>query len=156
MIPRIRRLLHLLEIDRAVFYVLLLRGWQFLVGPITAVLIGSFFTPDVQGYFYTFASLLALQSFLELGFHVVILNVASHEWAKLRIAESGRIVGDEQAHSRLVSLGRLIAKWYAVASTLFVFAVGAAGIAFFYGSPLPMGEWIWPWCTLVALTGISL
>ena len=156
MIPRIRRLLHLLEIDRAVFYVLLLRGWQFLVGPVTALLIASFFSPDVQGYFYTFASLLALQSFLELGFHVVILNVASHEWAKLRIADDGRIVGDEEAHSRLVSLGRLIAKWYAGVSTLFVLAVGAAGIVFFYGSPLPMGEWLGPWCTLVALTGISL
>jgi hypothetical protein len=156
MILRIRQLLHLLEIDRAVFYVLLLRGWQFVVGPVTALLIASFFSPDVQGYFYTFASLLALQSFLELGFHVVILNVASHEWAKLYIADDGQIAGDEEAHSRLASLGRLIAKWYAVVSTLFVAAVGAAGIAFFYGSPLPVGEWLWPWCTLVALTGLSL
>jgi len=105
MIPRIRQLLLLLEIDRAVFYVLLLRGWQFLAGPVTALFVASFFSPELQGYFYTFASLLALQSFLELGFHVVILNVASHEWAKLHIADDGRIAGDAEAHSRLVSLG---------------------------------------------------
>ena len=156
MIPRIRRLLHLLEIDRAVFYVLLLRGWQFLAGPVTAIIIASYFSPDLQGYFYTFASLLALQSFLELGFHIVIMNVASHEWAKLQLSDDGRIVGNEDAISRLASLGRLIAKWYAVVSALFVVAVGAAGIVFFYGSPLPMSDWLWPWCALVALTGVSL
>lgn len=156
MIPRIRRVLRLLEIDRAVFYVLLLRGWQFLAGPVTALLISFYFSSDLQGYFYTFASLLALQSFLELGFHVVILNVASHEWSRLRIDDHGLIAGDEDARSRLISLGRLIAKWYAVVSALFVVAVGAAGIAFFYGSPLPMSEWLWPWCALVVLTGASL
>jgi hypothetical protein len=156
MIPRIRRLLRLLEIDRAVFYVLLLRGWQFLVGPVTALLIVSYFSPDLQGYYYAFAGLLALQSFLELGFHVVILNAASHEWAKLRIAEDGQIAGDEFAKSRLVSLGRLIAKWYSIVSILFVPFATVAGIVFFRDSPLPTAEWLWPWIVLVVLTSLSL
>lgn len=152
----IRRLLRWFEIDRAVLYALLLRAWQFIAGPVTALLIADFFSADVQGYFYTFAALLALQSFLELGFHVVIMNVASHEWAQLSLGPRGEIMGNADSLSRLVSLGRLIAKWYAVVSLLFLIGVGTAGIVFFYGSPLPASQWLWPWVSLVILTSLSL
>lgn len=153
---RIQQILSLLDVDRAVFYALSLRAWQFIAGPVTALLVASYFSPNVQGYFYTFASLLALQSFLELGFHVVIMNVSSHEWAKLSLDESGAIVGDHDARSRLVSFGRVIAKWYGVVCVLFLGIVLSLGVAFFYDSPLPIGEWLMPWSCLVALTGMSL
>ena len=152
----ILRLLRWFEIDRAVLYVLMLRDWQFVAGPVTALLIADFFTADVQGYFYTFAALLALQSFLELGFHVVIMNVASHEWAQLSIDNTGKIVGNADSLSRLVSLGRLICRWYAGLSLLFLIGVGTAGVLFFHGSPLPASRWLWPWLSLVVLTSLSL
>ncbi len=56
-----------LGIDRAVFYGILTRAWQFLAAPVTLLLIASRFSPEQQGFYYTMGSLLALQVFFELG-----------------------------------------------------------------------------------------
>lgn len=153
---RVVALLHRFEVDRAVFYTLLTRGWQLATGPITLVLIARNLTPEVQGYYYTFASLLALQSFVELGLYVVVINLASHEWSKLRLSESGEILGDSEALSRLVSLGRFIYRWYTVAGVIFVIGVGIAGYATFSAGHGLDIRWQAPWFFLVATTGLSL
>ena len=101
---RIAALLNRTEVDQAVIFVLLNRGWQILTMPATLFLIAKHFSPEVQGFYYTFVSVLALQSFLELGFVIVIINVSSHEWAHLRLDEAGNIVGRQEALSRLASL----------------------------------------------------
>jgi len=56
---------------------------------VTALLILIFFTPTIQGYYYSFASLLALQIFLELGLATVITTFSSHEWVRLRFDNRG-------------------------------------------------------------------
>jgi O-antigen/teichoic acid export membrane protein len=154
--PFFNRLWQRAEVDRAVVFVLLTRGWQLLTGPITLLLVAQYFTPEVQGFYYTFASLLALQSFVELGFHLVIINVTSHEWAFLGLDETGRLTGDQGARSRLISLGRLIFKWYAVASLVFIIAVSLIGYLFFAQTPHPGINWQVPWLALVLLTGLLL
>jgi len=120
------------------------------------VLIAWHFTPELQGYYYTFASLLALQSFVELGLYVVVINVASHEWSRLRLDDTGVILGDADALSRLISLGRFIYRWYAVASVIFVVGVSLAGYATFSAGAEGDIRWQEPWLFLVATTGLSL
>src|SRR5262245_38433856 len=142
--------------DRPVLLALLGRSWQILAGPITLLLIAQFFTPEEQGFYYTFASLLALQSFIELGFSVVIINVASHEWAHLSLSEDGPIVGEPRALSRLIDLGRFAFKWYAIGSLIFVISVGSAGFVFLSRSEYASVHWEAPWFALVALTGFLL
>src|SRR5690242_13413514 len=100
--------------DRAVVFGSLWRIWQLLAGPVTLLAIGRYMSPDAQGFYYTFGSIIALQSFLELGFYLVIINFSSHEWVALSLDDDGRIIGDAHAHSRLVSLGRLVFRWYGV------------------------------------------
>ena len=68
-------------VDRAVGFAVLARFWQLLTGPVTQLLIVFCFTDIQQGYYYAFMNLLAMQIFVELGLHVVIINVASHEWS---------------------------------------------------------------------------
>jgi hypothetical protein len=125
-------------------------------GPVTLLLIAARFTRELQGYYYTFFSLLALQVFVELGLGQVILQFASHEWSRLSLDEQGRIVGDSEALSRLVSLGRFAFRWYAVGGALVAAVLGFAGFVFFSCS-LHVGiEWVKPWVVLCALTGIGL
>jgi O-antigen/teichoic acid export membrane protein len=149
-----RRLLNRLEVDRAVFYAVAARGWQFVAGPVTLVLIARYFSPPVQGYYYTFWSLIALQMFFDLSFYVVIVNVASHEWQKLQLDGDRRITGDPAALSRLVSLGRLTALWYSIAGLLFVVGVGLGGRAFFAVAKEQVPGWQSPWLVLVVLSGV--
>lgn len=149
-------MLNRMEVNRATFYAIVLRVWQLAAGAVSLVLISIFFTPEVQGYYYTFFGLLALQSFFELGMHIVIIAAGSHQWADLRLDDDGRITGDASALSRLVSLGRLIAVWYAFACVLFVVVVGIAGFAFFSLKPSEGISWTPPWCLLVLLSGMLL
>ena len=121
---RVRWLLGRAEINRAVFYALLLRSWQLAAGAVSALLIATQFSPSEQGFWYTFSGLIALQSFFELGFSTAVINMASHEWSKLSLDEAGGIAGDSAALSRLSSLGRLLFCWYGLASLLFVAPIG--------------------------------
>ena len=119
-----------MQMDRATLYSVMGKGWQIVAGPITLLLIAQHLDPEAQGFYYTFISLVALQSFVELGFFIVITQFASHEWAHLKLNADGFIEGDANSLSRLVSLGRIVFKWYAVASTIFVVLVGAGGYLF--------------------------
>jgi O-antigen/teichoic acid export membrane protein len=144
------------EVDRAVIFGVLTKVWQIFVGPITLLLIAWHMTPEVQGFYYSFASLLALQSFLELSLSVVIMNFASHEWAFLNLNDKGLIIGQADSLSRLVSLGRFAFKWYAIASALFVVGVGVGGYLFFSQDSYRYVEWQGPWFSVVFLTGLAL
>ena len=124
--------------------------------PITLLLVASQLSLDLQGFYYTFNSLLALQSFVELGLYVVIINVASHEWAKLHFNEGGHVAGDPDALSRLASLARLVFKWYAVAACVFAIGVSVVGYAFFSHSTHQEVHWQAPWFLLVTLAGLLL
>ncbi len=145
-----------LEVDRAVIYSLATRILQVIVGLITLLMIARYFTPDVQGFYYTFFSLIALQSFVELGFYIVVVNVASHEWINLDLDSQGCIIGNPESLSRLVSLGRFIFKWYSVASVIFMAVVSIAGYVFLSVSGGNEISWQAPWIALVIVTGFSL
>src|SRR5438093_5991508 len=116
--------------DRAVTFALLTRLWQLAAGPISLLFIAHFFTPEAQGFYYTFASLLALQVFFELGLSVIVINVASHEWSNLRLNADGCIEGSPDALSRLTSFGRQLFRRYGTASAIFLVGAGAAGLTF--------------------------
>ena len=151
-----RRLLALLEINRAVFYAILLRLWQLLAGAGTIALMMRYFRPETQGYYYTFASLVALQTFFELGLNIVVINICSHEWAQLELDETGAIRGDARARSRLVSLGRMLFRWYAIASLLFVIVAGGVGFYFLSAQPDVQVDWHSPWLILAIVSGLLL
>jgi hypothetical protein len=152
----IRRLLQKAGLDQAVVFTLLTKAWQAAAGAVTLLLIATYFAPDVQGYYYTFSSLLALQAFVELGLYIVIVNLASREWGKLRITDTGIVAGDAAALSRLASLIRFVAKWYTGVSVLFVLGVGVAGYTFFLYSHPSEIAWRAPWLTVVVLAAAQL
>ncbi|MBT6718627.1 MAG: hypothetical protein HOB18_13465 [Nitrospina sp.] len=143
-------------VDRGITYAVSSKVWSLFAGPITLFLISFYLSPEVQGFYYTFLSLLALQSFVELGFYIVVTQFASHEWAQLRLDEEGKIVGDPNSLSRLISLGRLIFKWYLVVSLIFIIAIGSGGYLFLSQQPLPGINWEVPWLVLVVIAGFQL
>lgn len=119
-------------------------------------MIAYYFSSVVQGFYYTFASLLGLQAFVELGLYVVILSLASQEWSKLHLDNDRNVVGDTTALSRLASLLRFVAKWYLGASLIFAIGVGIAGHLFLSKSDISDISWFGPWWALVVLATIQL
>ena len=153
---RLRSFSRRIEMDRAVLYAILARGWGFAAGPATALLIATKFTPVIQGFYFTFGTILALSTFAELGLGFAITQFASHEWANLRIGENGRIEGDPNSLSRLASLAQISFKWYSIAAVIVTVGLSISGYVFFSQSPTQNVSWILPWISLCVLTGINL
>ena len=141
------------EIDRAVFVGLLNRMWSLIAGPISLVLIGFYFSPQVQGYYYTFATLLALQVFVELGIGAVIQQFASHEWAKLKLTDSGQVVGCAIGLNRLTGIAYVGVKWFGFGGIIASIGLSIGGYLFFASTPEVGVSWQAPWLTLTILTG---
>jgi hypothetical protein len=154
----IRPFLQRFEVDRAVFFGILTKIWQSFSGLITALLIATRFTPELQGYYYTFVSLLALQVFVQLGLGTVIIQFASHEWSKLYLDGGGQILGNANSLSRLISLGSIAFRWYIVTGVLAVFGLGFGGYYFFSVKTAIDSNIIWlnPWLFLCLFTGVTI
>lgn len=139
---------NVLGLDRAVGFTVLARFWSSAAGLVTVALIARFLSPAEQGYYYTFGSLVAVQIIFELGFSFVILQMASHERARLSISEDCEITGDSVAHARLASVVQKAVRWYSVAALLMAVTMIPVGFYFFYTHQHPGQTVAWrlPWC----------
>lgn len=148
------RLKHAIGLDRAIAFTVLARGWSTMAGVVTVLLIARFLTLAEQGYYYTFASLVALQIVFELGFSFVILQLAAHERASLHFYQDGSIAGDSVAHGRLASVLQKAVRWYAIGAVLMAAGLLPAGIYFFsaHRQPGPGVSWQLPWFAVVLAT----
>jgi hypothetical protein len=108
------------ELPAAVVYSLLFRCIQVSAGFLTIPLVLLFLTPAEQGYYYTFLGIAALQSFLELGFAIVITMFAAHEWHHLSLSRENGITGSPEALSRLSSLVKIVFRYFSISAGLFL------------------------------------
>jgi hypothetical protein len=143
--PFIERTLAGLGIDRAVSWTAAARVWSMLAGPLSVLLIASRLSPDEQGFYYTFASIVSFQTVFELGLGTVIVQFASHEKAFLEWSNEGTLTGSDAEKGRLATLFRKTLQWYAVACTLAAIALLAGGTFFFAHKPTGVQAWTAPW-----------
>ena len=142
--------------DRAVLYGVVTKAVQGVASFVSALFIIWYFTPAVQGYYYTFANILALQILLELGLSGVITTFAAHEWARLSMERNGTPQGDPQALSRLRSLTRKVATWYLLGAIALLVLLTPLGIWFL--STQAAGDeptWLYPWLAMCLLAAVN-
>lgn len=154
---RLKSFRHRIGLDRAVAFTLLARGWAMFAGVCNIILISRFLTPAEQGYFYTFASLVAIQVVFELGFSLVILQMAAHERTRLTQFDNHGIAGDPIAHSRLASILQKTVRWYSRAGVVMGIGLLFIGVYFFTSHPKP-GEpvhWLMPWCLDAIMAAVA-
>lgn len=159
-----KRTLRKAGVDGAVGFAVLAKLWQLLTGPLTQLIMVLSFSKATQDYYYAFSSMLGMQIFVELGLSIVLISVSSHEWSRLSL-QDGKIVGDASAKSRLISLGRMMLRWYGTAALIFAATITMAGFLFFSetssagtgGSPIrEKVAWLTPWIALVIVNGLQL
>lgn len=150
-----RRIRDHLPVDRGVTFFALGRLWPAVAGPATALFIAGFLDPDEQGFYYAFASLLALQTFFELSFSVALLPFVAQEWSHLVLGVGRVIEGPSEQQARLASLARLGVLWYVSVSVLFAVAVCVAGLLFLGGRSEQV-NWHGPWVVLVLVAMLQL
>lgn len=147
-----------LGIDKAIAYSSGARIFQALAGVVSIFFIAAFLTGDEQGYYYTFASILAIQIFFELGFTDIMTQYVAHEAAHLKLNGDLRYEGEERYRSRLTYLIHFCLKWYLVIAIAFFIVVNIVGFVFFssYGTEGAEINWKMPWLLLSFSTSIKL
>ncbi len=154
MTARLKRWISQLGIDIHVATTLLMRGWSIVAGGIMLLVIPATLGPEQQGYYFTFASLLGLQIFFELGLNQVITQITSKEMA---LREQSAPVAAAIHLERIRSTLSKLRNWYRIAATMFFFVALLAGMALFrHDHTLPMAQWLGPWIGLTAFTAINL
>ncbi|MCW3093068.1 MAG: hypothetical protein JWP81_4137 [Ferruginibacter sp.] len=145
-------------VDGAIAYSVLARLIQGAGGVISILFIAKYLNKIEQGYYFTFASLLAIQFFFELGLSNIIIQFVAHEIAHLHWINKTELTGSEESKSRLSSLLRFYVKWFLVVSILLIFVLLFIGNIFFskYGKENASVDWMAPWLILSVTTGCSL
>lgn len=145
----VRNLLDRLLSDRGTMFSFLNRAWSIVstLGFIAIVVL--WLSPELQGFYFTFISLLVLLQVADMGFGIVLTQFASHEWAELELDKTGRVAGATRARQRLGSLIVITLRWYSMAAIVFFVFLGAGGHWFFSVSPdAHIVEWAKPWWLL--------
>ena len=147
-----------LGVDKAIFYTLLSRGLSISTALFTVFFIAKNLSPEEQGFYYTFGSIVALQVFFELGLTGIITQFVAHEASHLKLNSEFKMEGDELYRSRLSSLLKFCAKWYLVVAALVFIALAIFGSLFFarYSEDHKDIEWFLPWILLAVGTAFHL
>lgn len=144
--------------NKAVIYGVLGRVWSSLAGFVTILVMAAVFSEELQGFYYTFGSLLAMQVFFELGLTGVIATFVSHEFSKLSWSDNGSVRGDLVAMQRFNDILCKSTKWFAVAALLLPLILIPAGLFFFAkgDSEAINISWRLPWILAVIGTALNL
>lgn len=157
MSPPGKKLARWLGLDFHILSTLMYRSWGIVSGAVMLLFMPVWFTSVEQGYYYTFASLLGLQIFFELGLNYVVMQQVSHEYAHVSRAADGSLQGDATHLDRLADLHAILRRWYRRAALAFWLVVGSVGTVFFSQRPdLTWTHWLPVWLTLVTVVSGNL
>ncbi|MDN3582820.1 hypothetical protein [Mucilaginibacter flavus] len=156
MLKKGKKVLATVGIDGAIAFTILTRVIQAAGGVGSIFVIAKFLTPNEQGYYYTFASILAIQVFFELGLSGIITQYTAYEFAHLKW-ENGQLTGPGYYQSRLSSLLRFCVKWFGIVAIFLCFVLTALGYYFFktYNQGVVV-NWQNPWLLLCISTSLNL
>lgn len=136
-------------IDGAIAFTSISRIIQAAGGIVSVVLVGTLLNGIEQGFYYTFASILAIQVFFELGLNGIITQYVAHEISNLRQVDN-HYEGNEANLSRVASLLHFTVKWFSALAIFVFFLLIGVGYVFFnyyYISNLVI-DWPLPWVLL--------
>lgn len=157
MINKIKKISNKIGIDGAVAFTVLTRLIQAGGGIVSIIFIAKFLSEKEQGYYYTFASIVAIQVFFEMGLTAIITQYTAHEVAHIEdILADGN---DEETYyrSRVASLLQFCVKWFGVLSLFLLVVLLIAGFVFFtVYSPSVNVNWQLPWVILCISTALNL
>lgn len=145
-------------VNGSIAYTVTGKAFQTVGGVILLLLVARFLTKEEQGYYYTFASILAIQIFFELGLSNIIVQFVAHENANLIWIDKYTFHGSTQAASRLSYLLRFALRWFGITSILLFIGLLFIGNKFFnnFTTEGIVINWQTPWLLLSFSTSLSL
>lgn len=155
----LKTLFNKIGLDKSIAYSSGARVVQGVTGVGSMFFISTFLSGVEQGFYFTFASILALQVFFELGLSGIMTQYVAHEVSHLELNSDRCYSGEDKYKSRLSYLLHFCVKWYSVIALLvFVFLL-LLGFFYFgkYGAEHSSAiEWKTPWVIICLATAIQM
>jgi len=146
--------------DRAVLFGFSNKFWLFISSAVTAPIIIIYFSPTLQGFYYTFIGVLGIQSLFVLGLGQLLQQFISHEWIKINYLPGKGFEGDSQAILKLSNIKQFTIKWFSILSLLLFLSLSIGGYFFMkqtsYNSGIPISFWLAPWLVISFLKSLQL
>lgn len=146
----------LLLMDRNTRFVLAFRAWNIVAGAGIVIFVPLYLSPQSQGYYFVFLSIVALQALFDLGLSQTLTQVTSHEFAHIDPLRHGGDVSGLRV-GKLSYIKVAMASWYWRIGGAFVALVAIGGAVYFslFGSN-DETFWLGPWVALVVSTGLNM
>ena len=152
--------LSLRGIDAELISSAIAKSVQIIIGVVTIIFMIAYLTPKMQGYFYSFNSLVGMQVFVELGFNYAIMQITSHEMSKLKWTTENIIDGDINSKKRLKTILIFSLRWYLFSGIIFILIAIPFGLYFLNAYPnlniLVFYDFGLPWILTCILISIGL
>ena len=146
--------------DKAVLFGFSNKFWLFISSAVTAPIIIIYFSPTLQGFYYTFIGVLGIQSLFVLGLGQLLQQFISHEWIKINHLPGKGFEGDSQAILKLSFIKQFTIKWFSILSLLLFLTLSIGGYFFMkqtsYNSGIPISFWLAPWLVISFLKSLQL
>jgi hypothetical protein len=140
---------------KAAHVVFLQKGWQAVVGGITALLVAGCLTPIEQGFYYTMGSLLSSYTLLDLGLSGLLVQVSARMFASLRFSANG-VIRPVKARAEFIAMMVWARRWYAVASLIVLMLLPAGYLYFSQANAQHLVQWQTPWMVIVLAVALSM
>ena len=127
---------------------------QGCTGLITLFLVTRYLSLDLQGWYYTFASIAGVWTLFDLGLSVVLLQFSAHFFYRLRWLLYGVIEGE--LSGKFHSLIKQSFTFYMGAALSYLVIVVTVGLVFFLQKENSLYDWILPWILLVIFSGLNM
>lgn len=150
----IKNFLQRVGLFRAELAVVLGRVANVLVGPLAALAIATKLSPNEQGYYFSFVSIMLARNAFEAGVGQVIINTVGHARSGMDVTRAGA-VGLPKVLAAVRTVLHFAVYWYAAAAMVMVIGVGAAGYIFFATQPPHAVSWQWPWLLFCAFNSLD-
>jgi hypothetical protein len=145
-----------MRLDRSTMLALATQGVALAAGPVTAIIIATRFSPTLQGFYYSFSSVLSLQALAEMGLSATLIALGSR--AQTQDARGGeQWHGSDSAYAdgSLSDLARGALVWSLASAALFLVTITAGGVIIFSRQSAGV-SWLAPWVAVCLLTTINL
>ncbi len=141
--------------NRASLYSLAAKLITLVMQFITLLLIIWKISPEIQGYYYTFQAIVALQTIAELGLGTIAIPMIGNFWSKINI-KGNKLIGKIQIIESLKNIIDYLIKWYFKGGLLLGSIIFIFGYIFIWSNNQNLYiEWKLQWFFLCLFTTIN-
>jgi hypothetical protein len=139
------------------YIILTQKGWQAGSGLITALLVTFMLTPDEQGYYYTFASLISGYVLFDLGLSTLLVQISARLFSGLKLNCNQVIEPDGESKGNYLRFISWSLRWFRYVA-LFVLVLLPIGYLYFSTaeSSVDIVHWEFPWLVTVVAVSLSM